>query len=66
MMSLKHDQVTSMTFFQNEQCMAISKFQISPCFEMALDIIKSGHAEDNEDVELNRLVFECNKMLSDT
>eukprot|EP00957_Ditylum_brightwellii_P121120 9237722-Ditylum_brightwellii.AAC.1 len=32
---------------------------------MVLDIIEGGLAVDNEEVELNHLVFECNKMLSD-
>eukprot|EP00957_Ditylum_brightwellii_P164922 12556865-Ditylum_brightwellii.AAC.1 len=64
-MSLEHNQVALMTFFLNEQCMAFSNFQISSCFEMALDIIKSGPVEDNENAELNHLVFKCNKMLSD-
>eukprot|EP00957_Ditylum_brightwellii_P171009 13017992-Ditylum_brightwellii.AAC.2 len=32
---------------------------------MAMVVIESGLAEDNKDVELNCLLFECNKMLSD-
>eukprot|EP00957_Ditylum_brightwellii_P129393 9870914-Ditylum_brightwellii.AAC.1 len=65
MMSSKHNQVMLMNFFQKEQHVANSKFQISLYFKTALDVIKSGLVEDNEDMELNRLVLECNKMLSD-
>eukprot|EP00957_Ditylum_brightwellii_P094157 7168663-Ditylum_brightwellii.AAC.1 len=65
MMSSKQNQVTLMSF-QNEQHMAIiSKFQVSSCSKTTLDIIESGLVEDNEDMELNCLLLKCNKMLSD-
>eukprot|EP00957_Ditylum_brightwellii_P187389 14271738-Ditylum_brightwellii.AAC.1 len=46
-----------MSFFQNEQRAAIGKFKIVSCFETAVDAIESGLVKDNEDVELNCLVF---------